>query len=360
MRVLIAPDSFGGTLTAPAAARAMAAGWARSRPGDQLIQAPQSDGGPGFVDVIAARLGPARTARVSGPLTDEVSARWLLADRVGYVEAAQACGLHLLGRSPDPGTAVAAHSRGVGQLVGAALDAGATTLVVGLGGSGCTDGGRGLIGALAGGVEGAEAVRAVRDRLRGVRLIAATDVENPLLGPHGAAVVFGPQKGADDATVALLEQHNARWADVLDSVAGRAVTDEPGAGAAGGIGAALLALGATRRAGAEVVAELTAQDRLLASADVVLTGEGRFDDQSLRGKLVVALAHAARRHAVPVLVLAGQVRLDRDDPALAALGEVEVHSVAEHAGSVALAMSDAARQLDGLAAAVARRWSGAR
>ncbi|TQF73552.1 glycerate kinase [Rhodococcus spelaei] len=360
MRVLIAPDSFGDTLTAPAAASAMASGWARSRPGDQLIQAPQSDGGPGFVDVLAGRLGEVHTATVSGPLTAEVSARWLLADGVAYIESAQACGLHLLGRSPDPDTAVAAHSRGVGQLIGAALDAGATTVVVGLGGSGCTDGGRGMIAALAGGVEDEAAVRAARDRLRGDRLIAATDVEHPLLGPHGAAAVFGPQKGADPATVTVLEQRNATWATILDSVAGRAVTDEPGAGAAGGIGAALLAVGASRRAGAEVVAELTAQDHLLASADVVLTGEGRFDHQSLRGKLVVALAQAARRSGVPVLVLAGQVHLDPDDAELAALGVVEVHSVAEHAGSVTLAMSDAARQLGDLAETVARRWSSGR
>ncbi|MFC4602198.1 glycerate kinase [Rhodococcus kronopolitis] len=350
MRVLIAPDSFGGTLTATAAATAMASGWARARPDDELVLAPQSDGGPGFVDVLATRIGERHDEVVDGPLGGPVRAQWLRVGETAYIESAQACGLHLLPGPPDPETAVAAGSGGVGQLIRAAVAAGVTTVVVGLGGSCCTDGGRGLLERLGDG-SGADAVRSAADRLAGVRLVAATDVENPLLGPVGAAAVFGPQKGADPATVGLLERRNAAWSAVLADAAGRSVADAAGAGAAGGIGAALLALGASRRSGAAVVATGTGQDELLAAADLVLTGEGRFDEQSLRGKLVVELARAARRHGVPAVVVAGQVRLDRET--WAAAGLARVYSVAEYAGSVELAMSDADRQLRLLVAVVA-------
>lgn len=353
MRVLIAPDSFGDTLTAVEAAAAIAAGWTRARPGDDLVSAPRSDGGPGFVDVLAVHGGLIREADVSGPLDERVVARWVQAGDTAYVESAQACGLHLL--RPEPATALAAHSTGVGELVGAALDAGARAVVVGLGGSGCTDGGRGLVTAL-GGTPDAAGLAAARERLAGVRLVAATDVENPLLGPRGAAAVFGPQKGADPAAVDELERRNAAWAPILDARAGGSVSGAVGAGAAGGLGAALLALGAQRRSGADVVADVTGQDALLRGSDVVVTGEGRFDRQSLGGKVVVALARAARIHGVPVIVLAGQVAVDRTDSDLTALGLRGVHSVAEHAGSVQLAMDDAATQLADLSARVARTW----
>ncbi|MFD1813092.1 glycerate kinase [Rhodococcus gannanensis] len=353
MRVLIAPDSFGDTLTAVEAAAAIDAGWTRGRPGDEVVVAPRSDGGPGFVDVLAVHGGRVHETPVSGPLDRSVTARWLLDGDTAYIESAQACGLHLL--RPDPATALAAHSAGVGQLVAAAVDAGVHAVVVGLGGSGCTDGGRGLVAAL-GGTPDAAGLAAARERLAGIRLVAATDVENPLLGPRGAAAVFGPQKGADDDAVAELERRNAEWADVLDAAPGRPVSTLVGAGAAGGLGAALLALGADRRSGAEVVADVTGQAALLRGADVVLTGEGRFDNQSLGGKVAVALARAARADAVPVVVLAGQVAVDAGDPDLRALGLHGVHSVAEHAGSVQLAMDDAAAQLAGLAEAIARSW----
>ncbi|MGW4481543.1 glycerate kinase family protein [Rhodococcus triatomae] len=353
MRVLIAPDSFGDTLTAVEAAAAIAAGWARARPDDELVAAPRSDGGPGFVDVLAVHGGLVHEVVTAGPLDDAVTARWLLDGDVAYIESAQACGLHLL--RADPGTALAAHSAGVGHLVAAAVDAGAGTVVVGLGGSGCTDGGRGLVAAL-GGTPDAAGLADAGARLAGVRLVAATDVENPLLGPRGAAVVFGPQKGADADAVTELERRNAEWADVLDEWCGAPVSTGAGAGAAGGLGAALLALGAERRSGADVVADVTGQDTLLRGAGVVLTGEGRFDHQSLGGKVAVALARAARACAVPVVVLAGQVTLDGDDPDLRGLGLSGLRSVADHAGSVQLAIDDAATQLAGLAEEVARSW----
>src|ERR1700756_3629691 len=182
MRVLIAPDCFGGSLSAVEAAEAIAAGWRKARPNDTLTRAPQSDGGPGFVDVIASRLGQRRTLRVRGPLDADVGADWVF-DSVepssAYLESAQACGLDLLDGPPTPQTATAAHTTGVGQLIAAALDEGAALIVVGLGGSASTDGGRGMAEALGG-------LQRARDRLAGIELIAATDVEHPLLGPMGA------------------------------------------------------------------------------------------------------------------------------------------------------------------------------
>ena len=345
MRLLIAPDSFGDTLTAVQAAAAIGAGWNRVRPGDRIVVAPQSDGGPGFVDVLASRLGERRQLQVRGPLTDDVRAEWLLepASRTAFLESAQACGLARLGGPPTPQTALAAHSRGVGQLVATALDAGATRIVVGLGGSACTDGGRGLIAELGG-------LPSAQRRLEKVELVAACDVEYPLLGPWGAARVFGPQKGADQGTVAALEDRLERWAGQLDAAAGKPVSAQSGAGAAGGIGAALLALGGCCQSGASIVAEHTGLAGHLAAADLVITGEGRFDEQSLRGKVVGTLA---RMSQVPVVVLAGQVALD--EATFRSAGILGAAGVSDHAGSVRLALADAANQLMGLAAYVAAR-----
>jgi glycerate 2-kinase len=357
MRVLIAPDCFGDSLTAVEATDAIAAGWLAARPDDELIRAPQSDGGPGFVDVLANRLGEVKTERVSGPLGAAVDADWVLdpgPPATAYLECAQACGLALLDGPPTPQTAVAATTAGVGRLIAAALDAGARRIVVGLGGSATTDGGRGMVDDL-GGVAGA------RERLKDVELIAASDVEHPLLGEMGAARVFGPQKGADAATVAVLEKRLTAWADELDAAADRPIRDLPGAGAAGGLGAALLALGARRESGASLIAEHTHLADDLAAAALVITGEGRFDDQSLHGKVVSALAAGAARRSVPVIVLAGQVALD--ESALRDAGITAAFAIADHAGSVQLAIDDAANQLTGLAqvtAAQMREWGPAR
>jgi glycerate kinase len=350
LRVLIAPDSFGDSLTAVQAAEAIAMGWRRARPGDTLTLAPQSDGGPGFVDVLAGRLGVNQTLLVSGPLEAEATAGWVLDESppgTAYIECAQACGLALLGGPPTVQTALMAHSRGVGQLIAAALDAGAGRVVVGLGGSSCTDGGRAMVDELGG-------LEAARKLLAGVELIAATDVEHPLLGPMGAAAVFGPQKGADPETVVVLEQRITDWAAELNAAAGRDVSSEPGAGAAGGLGAALLALGARRESGAAVIAEHTRLADDVATADLVITGEGRFDDQSLHGKVVSALSGAARGRRIPVLVVAGQVTLD--DPALRVAGITAAYSIVEHAGSVRLAIDDASNQLAGVSERAAAAW----
>ena len=348
LRVLVAPDSYGDSLTAVEAAAAIATGWYRARPDDQFTIAPQSDGGPGFIDVLASRLGERRHLEVSGPLDDDVQAEWVLDSEsaTAYLECAQACGLASLGGPPTPQTALSAHSRGVGQLIAAAVRAGAARIVVGLGGSASTDGGRGLVDELGG-------LAAGRRRLAGVELIAASDVEYPLLGPWGAAAIFGPQKGADSDTVAVLEQRLTEWAGELDAAAGRPVSAQAGAGAAGGIGAALLALGGRCESGASIIAEHTRLADDIAAADLVITGEGRVDDQSLHGKVVGALAEAAQSQQVPIVVMAGQVDLDR--LALRSAGILAAYAIADYAGSARLALADAANQLMGLASYVAAR-----
>ncbi|WP_132991598.1 glycerate kinase [Gordonia zhaorongruii] len=346
VRVVVAPDEFGGTMSAARAAAAIAEGWRLSAPADQLQLLPQSDGGPGFVAVLAAaRVADVQSVEVSGPLGNRVHADYGVSGTVYYLEAAQACGLALLGGTPDRDSAVNATTAGVGELIDTAVRDGATRIVVGLGGSATTDGGRGALEALGGPAEAAA-------MLADVELVVATDVSNPLLGPDGAAAVFGPQKGADEATVAILDARLSAWADVLAATC-RDVRDLPGAGAAGGLGAALLAAGGRRRAGAAVVAEAADRAAVIASADVVVTGEGRYDAQTAHGKVIAALAGDAESSGVPVLVLAGQVDADTDIP-----GVTSVWSVAEYVGSVAKALADPEPALRALARQVALEWHG--
>lgn len=237
-------------------------------------------------------------------------------------------------------------SKGVGELIVEALRVGARRIVVGLGGSACTDGGQGLVTVLGG-------VRAARERLNGVELIAACDVEYPMVGPWGAARVFGPQKGANADVIAELEARLEAWAAALQRVAGRDVSNDPGAGAAGGIGAALLALGGRCESGSSIIAEQTRLADDLTDAGMIVTGEGRFDEQSMHGKVVGFLTSQAKSMQIPLVVLAGQV--DMDQSAWRSSGIMSALSLSEYAGSVRLAQADAANQLMGLAAVVAGR-----
>lgn len=360
MRVLIAPDKFAGTLTAVEAARAIADGWVRRAPADQLDLAPMADGGPGFVDVLHEALGGELAAvTVSGPFGDPVPGAVLRLGQRAWVESAQACGLALTGgeRAED------ATSWGVGELVGHAIDAGATEVVVGLGGSGTNDGGAGLLGALGATADrpldrGAAALGGVstvdlapaRARVDGIALTCASDVDSPLTGLFGATKTFGPQKGiAEDrlpGVDGILEQ--------LAAATDRRTSLEKGAGAAGGLGFALLLLGAGRRPGFDVVAEAVDLPGRARAADLVLTGEGAFDFSSRSGKVPYGVASVAAEALRPCIALAGQVLVGSRE--MRALGIESAYSLVDLVGEER-ALGDPARSLADLAERIARTWS---
>ena len=387
MRVLIAPDSFKGSLGAASAAAALAEGWLSARPGDQVTRLPLADGGEGTLDVLAATVPGARwrRAKVTGPGGAPVIARWLelpaespgqqgrgngapaehvrgaaarsrglppLGAKTAVVELARASGLPLLAR-PDP---MGAQTAGLGELLSRALDAGVGGILVGLGGSASTDGGTGALAALgarfldaageplpSGG--GALADLAAVD-LSGLRaapgggVTCLTDVTAPLLGARGAAAVFGPQKGADGAQIARLEAGLARLAEVLGGEPAA-----PGAGAAGGTGYGLAAAwGASLTPGAAELGRLAGLDRALAHADLVITGEGRFDETSLTGKTCGTVIAAAAAAGVPVAVVAGQASATLTGPGgVPALARVV--TLAGLAGGAAAAMAAPRRWL---------------
>ncbi len=371
VRVLICPDKFAGTLSAPAAAREIAAGWLAAAPDDEVSCRPLSDGGPGFLDALAEALdGTPVPVRVVDPLGRPADGHVLVVGDTGYVESAQACGLHLVPADQrDPKITT---SYGLGLLLAAAAEAGVRTVVVGLGGSATNDAGAGMLAALGaapldaagyalpygGAVLSGCTALSGEPRLRPVQLIAATDVDNPLLGIHGASAVFGPQKGATREDVLLLDAALENFASVLERDVPGCPPDLaalPGAGAAGGLGAALLALGGHRRSGAEIIRTATRLDEELDRCELVISGEGSFDNQSLRGKVVAAVAAAAAERGVPCVVLAGQVAVGRREAAAA--GIAGTYAVADHVGGVEEALARPAEGLRSLAERVARQWS---
>jgi glycerate kinase len=364
--VVVAPDKFKGSLTARAAAEALARGIARVRPDLAVHQVPVADGGDGTVAAaLAAGFTPVRTT-VSGPTGQPVTAVIAVRDGVAVVEAAAACGLALL---PDGRPApLTASSHGVGQLLMAAVAEGCTTVVLGVGGTASTDGGAGLVRALGGTVLDADGaplppgggalvgvasvhLDTLDPRLTGLDVVLATDVDNPLLGPAGAAAVFGPQKGADEAQVRRLEAGLAAWSALVAP----AVADTPGAGAAGGIGfAALAVLGATRRPGIELLLDLIGFADHLPGAALVITGEGSLDEQSLRGKAPIGVVEAAAAAGVGSVAVAGRCLLDRR--ALADAGISAAYALSDLEPDPARSMADADRLLERLAVRVAEDW----
>ena len=378
MRVLIAPDCFTGTLSAPEAAAAIAEGWRRQAPTDALELCPLSDGGPGFLDVLHAALGGRLVAlTVPGPLGHPTPAGLLLApDGTAYLESAQACGLHLVPQAErDPGRTTTA---GVGRLLLAARAAGARRVVVGLGGSATNDAGAGALLALAeaagldidpaklgrggaglAGVSAADlkAVTELRRDWEGIELLVAADVDGPLLGAHGASLGFAPQKGANRDQAAQLEAALMDFAAAAIEATGvpQRMVATPGTGAAGGLGFGLLVLGGHRVAGAEAVTDAVGFPERLARNDVVVTGEGRFDWQSLRGKVVAGVAHAAMQIGTPVVVIAGQVEVGRREAL--SIGVEAAYPVARNPAEVAAAIADPAGTLAARAERVARTWS---
>ncbi|GAB2474516.1 glycerate kinase [Xylanimonas ulmi] len=326
MRVVIAPDSFKESMSAADAADAMRRGVLAAVPDAECVLVPMADGGEGTTDALVAALGGTLvTARVTGPMGAPVEASygWVADERLAIIEVAAAVGLDLVPR--DRRDVWHATSRGVGELLTHALDSGAARVIVGLGGSATNDGGAGLLQCLgvrlldeaghdvAPGPAGLRSLVAtdasgLDPRLRAVDVLVACDVTNPLLGPSGASAVYGPQKGATEQQVPLLDAVLARLAPALDQLAGRPVCEAPGAGAAGGLGAALLACAhAQLRPGVDVVLEAARLPAALAGADLVLTGEGSVDAQSLHGKTPFGVARAAAAQGVPTVVLAGRV-----------------------------------------------------
>jgi glycerate kinase len=331
-RVVVAPDKFKGSATAAEVAAALTAGILAARPDATVVQTPMADGGEGTVDAAVAAGFTRVPVPVAGPTGAPVVADFALRGHEAVVEMAAASGLDLLPDGvKDP---LGATSRGTGELLAAALDAGATSVVLGVGGSASTDGGSGLLRALGARLEdldglevpdgGGHLARAARldltgldARLGGVRVVLAADVDHPLTGPRGAAAVFAPQKGASPADVEALETGLRHWAALVGQATGRSGAESlPGAGAAGGVGfAALAVLSAVRRPGVDVVAELVGLASAVDGADLVITGEGSLDAQSLGGKTPAGVAAVARRAGVSTVVVCGRNLLSEREAA---------------------------------------------
>jgi glycerate kinase len=360
MRVVAAPDSFKGSIGAADAAAALAAGWRSTRPGDEVIELPLADGGEGTVAVLAAALPGSRwhSAHVSGPGVARVTADWLeIAGNGHVIELASAAGLTQLW----PLQPLRAHSYGVGELIAHALDAGARRIMIALGGSACTDGGSGALAALGArfldgaGRElhlgGGSLARLAQVDLTGLQatppdgVACLTDVRAPLLGPAGAAAVFGPQKGAGPDDIALLEAGLARLAELLGGEPAA-----PGAGAAGGAGYGLAAgWQAALLPGAAQVAAIAGLPAALAGADLVITGEGQYDATSQSGKVVGTVLAFAAEAGVPAAIVTG---------ALAAQPPASVQTVelASLAGGIEPAIAGPARWLAMAGRDLAARW----
>jgi glycerate kinase len=367
MRVVVAPDKFRGTLTAAQAARAVSTGWRGVRPEDEVVEVPMADGGEGTLDALVEGLGgERRTARVTGPLEDPVEAEFGLAPgpngTIAVVEMARASGLLLVSearRNP-----LRATTRGTGELILAACAERPVEVVVCIGGSATNDGGAGMAQALgvrlldaegheigpggAGLLDLARIDATALDRsVRGVGFVVASDVDNPLTGPQGASSVYGPQKGASRDDVLLLDRALAHYAAVIHRDLGIDVRSVRGAGAAGGLGAGLVAfLGARLRPGVEVVMEAGRLRERLLGAGLVITGEGKLDPQSLHGKTPEGVIRTARELDVPVALVCGRVEIRPEG--------VPVASLVERFGEER-AMRDTGRALEELAAELAGR-----
>lgn len=372
MRLLIAPQEFKGSLSAAEAAHAIAEGLRRALPDAELDLAPMADGGPGTAEALVEAGGGRRlAAKVEDPLGRPVEAAWGLLDGgvTAVIEMAAASGLVLL--SPEERDARLTSTYGTGQLIAAALEAGCRHLIIGLGGSATNDGGAGMAQALGARLTdndghdlprgGAALARLARidvsdldKRLRDREVLGATDVTNPLCGPHGASAVYGPQKGASPADVEELDAALAHYAAVIERDLGKRVAEVPGAGAAGGIGAGLIAfLDAEMRSGAELVAETVGLEKRIAAADLVITGEGRLDAQTAYGKTVATVARLARGQRRPVFALAGNV--DNAPTVCDALGLEGALAIAPADLPETEAMARASELLTAAAASLGRR-----
>ena len=366
--VVIAPDKFKGSLTAPEVAQAVARGIATVVPDAELRLVPVADGGDGTLDAALGGQFEAVDATASGPTGEPVETRWARDGDTAVIEMADVSGLSRLpGGTHDP---MGATSRGTGEVIAAALDAGCRRIVLGIGGSACTDGGAGMVAGLGARLLGADGqpvpdgggslgevatvdLTGLHRALADTEVVVACDVDSPLTGPEGAAHVFGPQKGASPDQVRELDAALTHWADVVATAIGRDERDAPGAGAAGGVGfAALAVLGARLERGVGLVLDLIDFDNQVAGADLVVVGEGSLDEQSLRGKAPVGVAEVARGHGVEVVAVCG--RREIDDAALQAAGISAAYTCTDLEPDPARSMTNAAALLERLGAQLAR------
>jgi glycerate kinase len=366
--VVIAPDKFKGSLTAPEVAEAVARGIAAVSPDAELRLVPVADGGDGTLDAALGGRFEAVDLTASGPTGEPVATRYARAGDTAVVEMADVSGLSRL-----PGgtlAAMAATSRGTGEVIAAALDAGCRRIVLGIGGSASTDGGAGLLAGLGARLLDA-AGRPVPDGggaltdvvsvdltglhpgLADAEVVVACDVDSPLTGPQGAAAVFAPQKGASPGEVGQLDHALTHWANLVAAATGTEVRNAPGAGAAGGVGfAAMALLGARLEQGVGLVLDLLDFDSQVAGADLVVVGEGSLDEQSLRGKAPVGVAAVARAHGAEVVAVCGRRLIDI--ATLHAAGISAAYACADLQPDPARSMADAARLLEQLGATLAR------
>ena len=372
MKIVIAPDSFKESLSALEVAEAIAKGWASVYPDAEICLLPMADGGEGTVDaLLAATGGERRECQVRGPLGAPVQAHWgWLAGNTAVIEMAAASGLHWVPSGRRDATVTSSY--GTGELIREALDGGAKRIILGLGGSATNDGGAGLLQALgmrlldrdgaelaAGGAALAQLYQidmaGLDSRLLGVQVDVAADVDNPLCGPRGASAVFGPQKGASPEQVASLDAALQSMANVVAATLGQDFSQVPGVGAAGGLGFAAKAfLRAGFRPGIELVAELSGLAEAVQGADLVITGEGRLDAQSLHGKTPVGVARVAQAAGVPVIALAGS--LGEGYQRMYPVGIDAAFSLAPGPITLEQACAQAASELTARAADVARVW----
>jgi glycerate kinase len=377
VHVVVAPDKFKGSLSASQVASALAAGLRGAAPDIGVVEVPVADGGDGTLDAAVAAGYSRVQVRAMGPTGSPVQTAYAVRDGTAVVELADVCGL---GRLPA-GTPAAldASTEGLGEVIRAAVNDGARRIIIGVGGSASTDGGSGMLRALGarlldtagndlppGGGPLQRLHTVVLDgldpRLTDLDVVLASDVDNPLIGPRGAAPVYAPQKGATPAEVPLLEAALTRWSRLLSEAMGlpagahgHSAADRPGAGAAGGVGfAAIAVLDATVRPGIDLLLGLTGFREHLAGAVLVITGEGSLDEQTLSGKAPVGVAAAAREAGVPTVAVAGRCLLAPD--ALARAGISRVYALADIEPDPGRSMTDAGPLLARLAGSIADEW----
>ncbi|HLH99772.1 MAG TPA: glycerate kinase [Acidimicrobiales bacterium] len=370
-RVVVAADKFKGSLDASQVARAVAAGLRRRAGADlDVVDVPVADGGDGTLDAVVSAGYTLRPVVASGPTGRPVETAYAALGSTAVVELAAVCGLaQLPGGYPEP---LRSSSYGLGQVIAAALAGGATHLVVGIGGSASTDGGAGMLTALGarildaaghpvppGGAALAGAasldLRGLDPRIAAVEVTLACDVDNPLVGPHGAAAVYGPQKGATAGDIATLDAALRRWAEVVAAATGTDLSAAPGAGAAGGVGlGALAVLGATMRPGIDLVLQLLGFEELVRGARLVVTGEGSLDEQTLHGKVVTGVAARAAAAGVPTVAVAGRVLLAGDQMAQA--GITKAYALSDLQPDPVVSMRDAGPLVERAAERIADDW----